>query len=98
MPRKSKRSKAQCLHWQLSNENPFATRTEGAECVGPQSSGQEKMSAESHAGSVTQGGDESRVPQVSYADVVKRGLHSDDSFTAAPSNVKQVNLRGQSEE
>ncbi|MPV02334.1 hypothetical protein FVA96_24365, partial [Escherichia coli] len=36
--------------------------------------------------------------QVSYADAVKSGRHSEDPCTAGPSNVRQVNLRGQGDE
>ncbi|XP_031729688.1 uncharacterized protein LOC116397914 [Anarrhichthys ocellatus] len=99
MPGKGKRSQAQKLRWQRSNEIHCATTTEEAECSGPQSSGEVKMSAASHAGSVEQGGhpDASCVPQVSYADIVKRGRHSDTTCEAGPSNVNQENSRGQSD-
>nr|XP_040030752.1 uncharacterized protein LOC120818062 isoform X1 [Gasterosteus aculeatus aculeatus] len=95
MPRKSKRSQAQSLRWQRPNENPFATTTEGAECVGPESSEEVKMSAECKR--VEQEGqpDASCAPPPSYADAVKRGQHSDDPCVAGPSNVHQVNQRCQ---
>lgn len=46
------------------------------------------MSAASHAESVQQGGQHGRscVPEVSYADIVKRGHHSEDPCVAALSN------------
>ncbi len=96
MPRKGKRSQAQSLHW--SKEMNRTASPEQAECVGPQSSGEVQMSAESRPQSVKQGRkhDASCVPELSYATTVKRGCHSDETCVAGPSNVYSVKVKGQS--
>ena len=82
MPRKSKRSQAQTRRWQRSNEIPCTTSTEEAERVGPQSS------------EAVQGGQHD-ASSVSYANIVQKGLHSDDATcVSGPSHVQQVNHRG----
>ncbi|TKS65456.1 hypothetical protein D9C73_028378 [Collichthys lucidus] len=99
MPRKNKRSQAGKLRWQTFHEFLCASTTEQAECVGPQNSGEVKMSDTSNA-TVKQVCqlNASHVPQASYADIVKTGHLSDDQCVAGPSNVDYVNLREQPSE
>ncbi len=54
MPKKGKKSQASCLCWKRSKEKNCATTPEQAECVGPQSSGEVQISAESQPQSVKQ--------------------------------------------
>ena len=98
MPRKNKRSQAQSrLRQQTLNKIHSAT-TEQAEGVGPHSS-QVKTSGSPQAQSETHVGqhDASCVSPVSCADIVKKGVHSDDPCVAGPSHASQVNHRGQSD-
>ncbi|GLD73925.1 uncharacterized protein AKAME5_002525100, partial [Lates japonicus] len=79
MPRKSKRSQATKLQWQQQRESQCAAPCEQAEGPGPQSRDLVRESVVSPAEAVNQAGqrDAVCVPQVSYADVVKRGRHSE---------------------
>ena len=96
MPRKSKRSQAARMRWQRSGEMHCATVSEQEEGVGPQSSGEVMTSAASHVPSVNQGDhhDALSTPHISYADIVKMTLHSNDPGVIATSSANQVNHSG----
>ena len=95
MPKKSKKSQAARIRWQRSGEMHCATATE-QEGVGFQSSGEFMTSAVSHVPSANQGDQHHTLssPHISYADIVKMTLNSNDPGVMASSNTKQVKRSG----
>ena len=73
-----------------------ATVTDQEERVGPQSSGEIMTSAASHVPSASQGDQHDALcsPHISYADIIKMTLHSNDPGVTVMSNDNQVKHSG----